>query len=181
MAQAAANLLAGPARFPVTRRWHDAAEVVGLNQEAILMKKNGTEGRQFGRLASTALCAALVLAGSGCVCVTVTGPGQQTGGPGAGQPGGGGSPSSGAFVPVQNSPVQGTQSAICGNSVVAKYVRFSVSSATGQSVLTQTPDPTVTKFKGTVFDVSIPTQPVAVMNTKYYLQWYVNSLPQNKG
>ncbi len=109
------------------------------------------------------------------------GPGTRPGGPGAGQPGGGGSPSGGAFVPVQNAPVQGTQSAICGNPVVAKYVRFSVSSATGQSVLTQTPDPTVTKFKGTVFDVTIPTQPVAVMNTKYYLQWYVNSLPQNKG
>ena len=84
-------------------------------------------------------------------------------------------------MPVQNTPLAGTQSSICGNPVVAKYVRFSVNSATGQSVLTQTPDPTVTKFRGTVFDITNPAQPVAVPNTKYYLQWFVNSLPQNKG
>ena len=82
------------------------------------------------------------------------------------------------FMPVQNAFAGGGQTTVCGKPVSPKYVRF-MFDVNGQTLLTQTPDPTVTGFVGSVIDLT--DNGAIVPTNRYYLQWFVNSLPQNNG
>jgi hypothetical protein len=78
----------------------------------------------------------------------------------------------GTFTPVQGTLTGGGSTTVCGYPVSGTYTRFS------NPYLTQTPDTGYTGFQGRVIDTTTST---TIANTDYYLQWFINSLPENNG
>ena len=127
-----------------------------------------------------ALGGVLLVAGTSCIRITIITPGPQAGPARLGGSGdvrnSGGyqvpDDTGGVFAPVQAARLTGGQATVCGNPVSGTYVRFS------NPYLTQTPDAAVTGFRGTVVNTNTGQ---IIPNTQYYLQWFVNALPQNNG
>lgn len=113
------------------------------------------------------------MAGASCIRITISTPGSQAGQPhvrGSGDERGSGGydepwVSGGNFVPVQAARLTGGQTTVCGNPVSGTYVRFS------NPYLTQTPDPGITGFRGTVVNLNTG---LTIPNSHYYLQYFVN-------
>jgi hypothetical protein len=143
------------------------------------MKNDTTQKRQSWKLIGAALSGILLIPAVGCLTITINmGEFPKAGSPGAPQalniPR---QPDSGTFVPVQGAPLGGGQTTVCGQPVSGTYVRFSITT-NGQTLLTQTPPSGYAGFRGTVLDLTAGS---TIANTDYYLQWFINSLPQNNG